>query len=122
MKKEKLTFQQRRRRRFRVRNRLRGSAERPRLCICRTLKHISCQVVNDDEGKTLASVSTRDKDVRGDIGYGGNRDAAAKIGKLIAERALAAGVSEVRFDRGSSKYHGRLAVLADAAREAGLKF
>ena len=80
------------------------------------------QVVDDGQGKTLASVSTLDKELRGKISYGGNREAATKIGTALAKRALAAGVTEVRFDRREYKYHGRVAALADAAREGGLTF
>ena len=90
--------------------------------VVRSHKHIYCQVIDDSVGKTVVSVSTRDKDVRGNVKYGGNKDAAELIGKAIAERAIAAGVKEVRFDRGHNKYHGRIAALADAARKAGLVF
>ena len=82
---------------------------------------MNCQVIDDSTGKTVASASTMEKDVRSSVSYGGNKDAAAAIGKLIAERAIAAGVSAVKFDRGHNKYHGRVAAMADAAREAGLK-
>lgn len=122
MNKEKAINKKRVRRQFRVRNKLRGSADRPRLCVFRSHQHVACQIVNDDDGKTLASASTRDKEIRGDVKYGGNKSAAVRIGKAIAERALAAGITQVRFDRGHYKYHGRVAALADAAREAGLKF
>jgi len=90
--------------------------------VIRSHKHIYCQVIDDSVGKTVASASTRDKDVSGNVKSGGNKDAAELIGKTIAERALAAGVKEVRFDRGHNKYHGRVAALADAARKAGLVF
>jgi len=90
--------------------------------VIRSHKHIYCQVIDDSVGKTVASASTRDKDVRGNVKYGGNKDAAELIGKAIAERAIAAGVKEVRFDRGHNKYHGRIAALAEAARKAGLVF
>lgn len=105
-----------------MRKALRGTSERPRLSVTRTSKHVSCQVIDDTQGKTLVSASTRDKELRGQVGYGGNKTAAAAIGKAIAERAKAAGVSKVVFDRGSYMYHGRVAALADAAREAGLSF
>jgi large subunit ribosomal protein L18 len=101
---------------------VRGTTERPRLTVFRSLQHIYCQVVDDTTGKTLASASTKDKDLRGGIKYGGNVVAAKEIGKAIAERAKAAGVSKVCFDRGHVKYHGRVAALADAAREGGLEF
>lgn len=112
----------RQRRRWRVRKSIRGSAERPRLTIFRSLKHVSCQVIDDQSGRTLVSASTRDKELRANIGYGGNKAAAQAIGKVIAQRALAAGIQQVCFDRGHFRYHGRVAALADAAREAGLKF
>lgn len=103
-------------------NKIRGTAERPRLTIYRSHKHIYAQVVNDEVGQTLCSASTLDAEVRSDLANGGNRDAATAIGKLIAEKALAAGVKEVAFDRGRCRYHGRVAALADAAREGGLGF
>jgi large subunit ribosomal protein L18 len=112
----------RERRRFHVRNRVRGTADRPRLCVHRSLKQISCQVIDDIAGKTLVSVSTLDKDMRERVTAGGNKASAAIVGKAIAEKALQAGIKEVRFDRGPAKYHGRVASLADAAREAGLVF
>lgn len=120
MKKQKTINKQRLRRRQHTRNKLRGDAERPRLSVFRSHKHIACQVIDDFTGKTLASASTRDKDLAGQVKYGGNKDAAALIGKTIAERAQAAGVTQVRLDRGHYKYHGRVAALADAAREGGL--
>ncbi|MFO0901364.1 MAG: 50S ribosomal protein L18 [Pirellulales bacterium] len=122
MDKSKKLGQIRQRRRWRVRKTIRGTAERPRLSVFRSLKHVSCQVIDDEAGKTLVSVSTQDKDVRGQVGYGGNKAAAEAIGKLIAEKALAAGIQQVCFDRGHFRYHGRVAALADAARQAGLKF
>jgi large subunit ribosomal protein L18 len=113
---------QRIRRRFRVRKTIRGTADRPRLCVERTLKHFGCQVINDEAGRTLVSATTRDKDVRGKIKYGGNIAAATQLGKIVAEKALQAGIKQVKFDRGTSQYHGRVAAFADAAREAGLEF
>lgn len=111
------------RRRFRVRNSVRRSANgRPRLSVFRSNKHIYAQVIDDVEGRTLASASTIEKDVAGSNSYGGNKEFAAKIGKLIAERAMEKGIKEVVFDRGPYQYHGRVAALADAAREAGLQF
>lgn len=112
--------QQRSRRAFRVRKRARGTTDRPRLSVFRSLQHIYAQVIDDTTGQTLAAASTAEASLR--EGYGGNCDAAQKIGKLVAERALAAGVKQVCFDRGSSKYHGRVSALATAAREAGLTF
>lgn len=106
----------------RVRRRLAGTAERPRLCVFRSLNHIYAQVVNDAEGRTLAQASSVDKEVKKEIKGGGNVAAAKVVGKVIAERARAAGVAQVVFDRGGYKYHGRVQALASAAREAGLKF
>jgi large subunit ribosomal protein L18 len=122
VKKQKLLNVQRTRRMYRVRNHLRKVGDRPRLSVFRSLKHISCQIIDDSVGKTLCSASTRDKDLRDAIGYGGNKAAAEAIGRAIAERAKAAGVTQVKFDRGHFKYHGRVAALADAARQAGLEF
>jgi large subunit ribosomal protein L18 len=110
------------RRKFRVRKHLRGTAERPRLSVFRSLKHTYVQVIDDESGKTLVSASSVDKDLRSDVKYGGNRSAAEAIGKLVAERAKAAGITKVCFDRGSCQYHGRVAALANAAREGGLEF
>lgn len=122
MNNERAVNLQRVRRRHRVRKPLRGTAERPRLSVFRSHKHVACQIIDDASGKTLAAASTRDKELRGQVKYGGNTTAAQAIGKAIAERALAAGVKQVVFDRGSYKYHGRVAALASAAREAGLGF
>jgi large subunit ribosomal protein L18 len=116
---EKYVQRQRLRRRRHVRRRIRGTADRPRLTVFRSHKHLYCQVVDDDLGKTLVSASTRDKDAAS-LAFGGNIDAAKAIGKAVAEKALASGISKVCFDRGHYKYHGRVAALADAAREAGL--
>jgi large subunit ribosomal protein L18 len=120
--KEKTNLLQRTRRRHRVRRRLKGTTERPRLTVFRSHKHLYAQVINDDEGRTLAAASTQDKDLRTKLAYGGNKTAAQTIGAVIAERAKAAGVTKVCFDRREYKYHGRLAALADAAREGGLSF
>jgi large subunit ribosomal protein L18 len=119
---EKAIMRQRRRRGFRVRKRVRGSSAQPRLSVFRSHKHVYAQIIDDASGRTLAAASTVDKDLRPGVKYGGNKDAATTIGKAIAERALAAGVKQVAFDRGSCQYHGRVAALAAAAREAGLKF
>jgi len=113
---------QRRRRRFRVRKRTRGTTERPRLCVTRSHRNIVAQVVDDLSGKTLASASTADKDLAKKVKYGGNVAAAETIGKAVAERAAKAGINQVSFDRGQCKYHGRVAALAEAARAGGLKF
>ena len=122
MNQRKLVETRRLRRQRHVRKRLHGTVERPRLAIFRSSKHIYAQVVNDDNGTTLASASTLDPDVRRDLAYGGNKAAAAVVGKVVAERAKQAGIDKICFDRRSYKYHGRVAALADAAREAGLKF
>lgn len=122
VKQDKLKNIQRWRRRNRVRKKLRGTAEHPRMSVHRSNKHVYCQIIDDESGKTLASASTRDKDVRGQIKYGGNCDAAKVVGQVIAERAKSAGVATVKFDRGRFKFHGRLAELANAAREGGLQF
>jgi len=106
----------------RVRTRLEGTPERPRLCVYRSLGHIYAQVIDDLSGKTLVSASSIDGETKKNLKGGGNVAAAKVIGKAIAERAKAAGVSKVVFDRGGYKYHGRVKALADAAREAGLKF
>ena len=106
----------------RVRKPLRGTAARPRLSVRRTLKHIYAQVIDDAAGRTLAAASTVESQLKAGLASGSNKDAATAIGKAVAERAKAAGVSQVCFDRGPCRYHGRVAALADAAREAGLEF
>jgi large subunit ribosomal protein L18 len=119
---ERTILKQRRRRTFRVRKATRGVTSRPRLSIFRSHKNIYAQVIDDETGRTLAAASSRDKELRGNVSYGGNKDAAAAVGKAVAERAKAAGITQVAFDRGPYKYHGRVAALADAAREGGLSF
>ena len=104
----------------RIRKKVRGTSDRPRLAVYRSLNHIYAQVIDDVSGKTLATASTAEKELAGKSG--GNVEAAKKIGKAIAERAQKAGISNVVFDRGGYLYHGRVAALADAAREAGLEF
>jgi large subunit ribosomal protein L18 len=104
----------------RVRKHVRGTAERPRLAVFRSNKHISAQVIDDIAGRTLASASTHESDPR--TGGTSNKDAAGRVGRLLAERARAAGVERVVFDRGGFLYHGRVAAVAEAAREAGLEF
>ena len=94
----------------------------PRLAIHRTSQHIYAQLIDSEGERVLAAASTLSKDLRGDIKYGGNVDAATAVGKAIAQRAVAAGITAVAFDRGGFKYHGRVKALADAAREHGLKF
>lgn len=106
----------------RLRKRLAGTAKRPRLAVFGSLKHIYVQLIDDEIGNTLASASTMEKALAGTLKSAGNQDAAKAVGKLIAERALAKGISEVVFDRGGHMYQGRVKALADAAREAGLKF
>jgi large subunit ribosomal protein L18 len=108
------------RRHFRVRKRVSGTTDRPRLVVTRSARHIYAQVVDDTRGHTVASASTLDASLRG--GDSDKSKAATAVGALIAERARAAGVEAVVFDRGGRKYHGRIAALADGAREAGLRF
>jgi large subunit ribosomal protein L18 len=111
------------RRRERLRYQLRQKANgRPRLSVFRSEKNIYAQVIDDAQGRTLAAASSLDKDLRAALKTGADKAAAAAVGKLLAERALAAGVKEVVFDRGSYLYHGRVQSLADAAREGGLAF
>ena len=106
----------------RVRKNLFGTPERPRLCVFRSSKNISCQIIDDVNGVTLVSASSLDKDLKAEIGYGGNKEAARKVGAALAKKAVAKGIEEVCFDRGGFLYHGRVAELADGAREGGLKF
>jgi large subunit ribosomal protein L18 len=113
---------QRQRRRFRVRKRIRGTPQRPRLSVYRSHRNLACQIIDDTTGRTLVAVSTASKELRGTLPYGGNKKAAEVVGKLLAEKALAAGITQVAFDRGHYKYHGRVAALADAARAGGLNF
>lgn len=103
-----------------IRKRVQGTAERPRLCVYRSLKHIYAQVIDDLEGQTIASASTQDKSLG--VSGTGNVEAAKAVGTKIAEAAKAKGVEEVVFDRRGSQYHGRVKALADAAREGGLQF
>jgi len=111
------------RRKATVRRRIKAAAgERMRLSVFRSSKHIYAQVIDDNKGETLASASSIEKTMRGNLKSGGNKDAAKAVGKLVAERALQKGVKEVVFDRGGYLFHGRIKALADAARESGLKF
>ena len=110
------------RRKYGIRKNLSGTAERPRLSVFRSDKHIYAQVVDDYSGKTLAAASSTNADVRGELKNGGNIAAAVAVGNAIAERAKAAGISKVAFDRGGRMYHGRIKALADAARKGGLQF
>lgn len=107
---------------LRMRKRVVGTAERPRLCVHRSGRHIRAQVVDDAAGHTLVSASSLDKDVRAAIRGGGNIAASKVVGKVIADRAKAQGIEQVVFDRGGYQYHGRVQALAEAARQAGLKF
>ncbi|MEL6602793.1 MAG: 50S ribosomal protein L18 [Cyanobacteria bacterium J06614_10] len=109
-----------RRRHARVRRRVKGTTERPRLAVFRSNQHIYAQVIDDTQHQTLAAASTLDADFT--ESSGSTKEAAASVGKLIAERSIKQNISEVVFDRGGKLYHGRVAALADAAREAGLKF
>jgi large subunit ribosomal protein L18 len=117
------SFDSTKRRAARVRRQLRAVAgDRPRLSIYRSSKNIYAQVIDDAQGRTLAAASTIDKDIKASLKTGGDAAAASAVGKLIAERAVKAGVKEVVFDRGPYIYHGRVKALADAAREGGLNF
>ncbi|HCJ85932.1 MAG: 50S ribosomal protein L18 [marine actinobacterium MedAcidi-G3] len=111
---------QRQRRQRRVRKKITGTTSRPRLSVFRSNRHISAQIIDDENGRTVASASTSEADLRGVTTS--NKEAAVKVGSLLAERAQEAGIDSVVFDRGGNKYHGRVAALADAARDAGLKF
>lgn len=107
-------------RHLRVRKNLIGTPEKPRLCVFRSNKNISAQIIDDVNGNTLVSASTLEKELKGE--NGGNKEAAKKVGELIAKRALDKGIEDVAFDRGGFLYHGRVKELAEGAREAGLKF
>ena len=102
----------------RIRRKVAGTGERPRLAVFRSLNHIYAQIIDDENGRTLVSASSTEKDLRG--ASGGNVEAAQRVGRAVAERALARGISRVVFDRGGYRYHGRVKALTDAAREAGL--
>ena len=112
----------RKRKHERVRSKVSGTADRPRLCVFRSLSHIYAQVIDDTTGNTLASASSLDKEIKDKLAFAGNVEGAKAVGALVAQRALANGIETVVFDRGGYLYHGRVAALADAAREAGLKF
>lgn len=117
---EKETLRKKRHRR--VRYKVNGTAERPRLNVSRSIQHIYAQLIDDEAGRTLAAISTQNKDLREKLKSGGNIAAAKEIGKQIAELGKAKGVTAVVFDRGGYKYHGRVKALADGAREGGLQF
>jgi large subunit ribosomal protein L18 len=110
------------RRHRRVRGKVAGTAERPRLCVNRTNAHIYAQLIDDETGATLASASSLDAELKGSLKSGANIDAAKAVGEAVGRRAIEAGVTEVVFDRGGRLYHGRVKALADGARSAGLKF
>ncbi|MDO6353778.1 MULTISPECIES: 50S ribosomal protein L18 [unclassified Caloramator] len=114
--------EQRMRRHLRVRKKVFGTAERPRLNVYRSEKHMYAQIINDELGVTLVAASTLDKELRDKIAAGSNKEAAREVGKLIAKRALEKGITKVVFDRGGYIYHGRVKELAEGAREAGLDF
>lgn len=120
MERTKINNKQRQRRCWRVTNRIKANSNRPRLAIFRSLKNISAQIIDDKTGTTLAHASSLEKDIASELKYGGNVAAAAKVGQILAERALANGVTCATVDRRSYRYHGRVAALADAARAAGL--
>ena len=112
--------------RYRIRERIRrkvsGTQDRPRLAVFRSLKHIYAQLIDDAQGRTVAAASSLEKEMKGKLKTGADKAAATEVGKLLAQRATGAGVSDVVFDRGAYKYHGRVKALADGAREGGLKF
>jgi large subunit ribosomal protein L18 len=122
MAQQKRIQERRERRKFRVRNKVRGTTERPRLSVFRSSKHIYAQLIDDHSGQTLAAVSSCGKEVAKEVPYGGNVKAAKEVGKKLADAAKAKGISKAAFDRGSYRYHGRIKALADAAREGGLQF
>ncbi len=118
--KEKL--RKRTRRHLRIRRKVNGTVERPRLSVYRSLKHIYCQIINDINGKTLVAASTQTPEIRSQMTYGGNVKAAELVGKKIAEEALKIGITKVVFDKGGYKYHGRVKALAESARKSNLSF
>jgi large subunit ribosomal protein L18 len=112
----------RKKRHLRVRNKIKGTAEKPRLNVFRSSKNIYAQIINDINGTTLVTASSLDKEIADAVSYTGNKEAARLVGKLVGERALEKGIKEVVFDRGGYIYHGRVKELSEGAREAGLKF
>jgi large subunit ribosomal protein L18 len=112
----------RKKRKKRISGKVRGSAARPRLSVFKSARHIYAQIVDDERGEVLASASTLDKEARGPLKHGGNIEAAKVVGKVLAERARGREITTVAFDRNGFRYHGRVKALADAAREAGLRF
>ena len=113
---------ERRRTHKRIREKISGSSNRPRLCVYRSLKYLYAQIVDDAKGETLVAASTAEKELRGSLKQAGNIEASKLVGKIIAERARAKGIESVVFDRGGYLYHGRIKAIAEAARESGLKF
>lgn len=109
-------------RHFRVRNKITGTTERPRLCVFRSNSNIYAQIIDDLKGNTLVAASSLDSAIKGKVANGSNKEAAKVVGKLVAERAIEKGIKTVVFDRGGYVYHGRVKELADGAREAGLEF
>jgi large subunit ribosomal protein L18 len=122
MKKEKGKWARRAKRRRRVRSKVFGTPQQPRLAVYRSLKHIYSQLIDDSKGVTLGTCSTLSSEVRKEVPYGGNIKAADKVGQRIAQIALARGIKRIVFDRGQYKYHGRVKALAEAARKGGLEF
>lgn len=116
------TNEARLRKHLRVRKKIQGTTERPRLNVFRSLSHIYAQIIDDTTGNTLVAASTLDEALKGKIKFGGNKEAAKEVGKLVAQKAVDKGIKLVVFDRGGYIYHGRIKDLADAAREAGLEF
>ena len=112
----------RKKRHYRIRNKITGTPERPRMCVSRSLNNIYVQIIDDLSGHTLVSASSEEPEVKEQIDHGGNQETANIVGKLAAERALEKDIETVVFDRSGYKYHGRIAAAANAAREAGLKF
>ncbi|MFN3466840.1 MAG: 50S ribosomal protein L18 [Candidatus Brocadiales bacterium] len=119
---QKKKWQKRHVRHLRARQKVFGTKDRPRLSVYRSLKNIYCQLIDDVQGRTLASASTLSPDIKGNLSYGGNKKAAELIGRKIAEEAKKLGITKVVFDKGAYKFHGRIKTLADAAREAKLNF
>ncbi len=112
----------RKRRHVRLRKKVSGNVEKPRLCVYKSLNHIYAQIVDDTKGHTVAAASTLDKEIKSEGGHKGNVAMAKKIGQLLATRAIKAGVKKIVFDRGGYRYHGRIKALAEGAREGGLEF
>ena len=112
----------RKRRHMRLRRKIQGTPERPRLSVYRSLKHMYAQIIDDTRGHTLVAASTLDPELRGRLEKTGNVDAAREVGRLLGQRAVSQGITKVVFDRGGNRYHGRVSALAEGAREAGLEF